>query len=326
MKRMASLMLTVFLSVGLRLSLAVAGAALMLTTTAFADGPKITGVVVDNVHNTITIAGSQLFATGAPVPKVMLGTAVLTVQSGATPVSITAAIPSPNPFTPGTYELKIVQMTIYGEGSVTVYEVAIGAIGPQGFPGIPGAQGPPGAAGAPGARGPAGPSGPQGPGGAPGAQGPAGPTGAQGPAGAAGPAGPSGPGFLTGHTFAVPAFGFGWGTVSGFANFLSNGGVPGGVPSTPVAVLSPHHAITVTNVTVVPTAFQNGSVILVYFIVNGTFVPSNPACAMFTSSGCSIAGLGTGGLSIAPDSQLTIFVDTTHSTAPTDMLVTVEFQ
>jgi len=36
----------------MRLSLAVAGAALMLTTTAFAAGPQITGVVVDNVHNT----------------------------------------------------------------------------------------------------------------------------------------------------------------------------------------------------------------------------------------------------------------------------------
>jgi hypothetical protein len=177
---------------------------------------------------------------------------------------------------------------------------------------------------------PFGGSGAPGPAGAVGPQGPAGPAGAQGATGAtgpAGPAGPSGPGFLTGHTLAVPVPSLSFGTVSGIANALNTIVAGGGVTSTPVAVLSPNHPITVTNVTFVPTAFTTGGVIFVVFVVNGNFA-SAPACIMFTSSGCSaIFGTGITGLSVAPNSQLAIFVDTTglFSASPIDMFATVEF-
>jgi hypothetical protein len=179
---------------------------------------------------------------------------------------------------------------------------------------------------------PFGGSGAPGPAGAVGPQGPAGPAGAQGATGATGPAGPAGApsgsgGFLTGHTLAVPGVIHGFGTVSGIANVLNTDIVGGGVTSTPVAVLSPNHPITVTNVTFIPTAFPTVGAILVVFVVNSNFA-SAPACFMFTSSGCSALGLGTGGLSVAPNSQLAIFVDTTAGgglPSAIDMFATVEF-
>ena len=148
-----------------RLALAVAGASLMFTTAAFAQ-PVITGVLVDNLHNTITIDGSLLFGKeGVPFPSVMLGTVSLNVQSGSTPVSITAAFPTPDPFTPGTYELTLVPQKNNGQadtGQEAVFVVAIGAIGPTGPTGPQGNTGPQGATGAQGPQGITGPQGPAG--------------------------------------------------------------------------------------------------------------------------------------------------------------------
>jgi hypothetical protein len=187
----------------MRLALA-ASAALMLCSTAFGQllqSPQITGVLVDNLNNVITIEGGLLFGrVGMPNPTVTLGGVPLIIESGATPRSITLAIPSPNPFTPGTYALSLVPLKSDGSADLlqtTGFEVAVGTIGPQGF------QGPVGPAGPLGLAGPAGPiglTGPQGPGGP---IGPLGPVGLAGPAGPIGLTGPQGPEGLVGPQGAI---------------------------------------------------------------------------------------------------------------------------
>jgi hypothetical protein len=162
---------------------------LWASTASANTSPFVNTAVVDYAHNTLTVTGVNF----ASSPKVTLGTVALTTQS-ASATQIVASFPSTalaSSFTPGSYFLQI----SFGNGSLAVFEVAMGATGPAGPigpQGIAGPQGPKGNTGATGAAGP---------------QGPTGLTGAQGPAGPTGPAGPQGPIGLTGTTGATGAQG-----------------------------------------------------------------------------------------------------------------------
>jgi len=150
-------------------------ATLTLGATAFGQLvqlPEISGVTVDNIHNTITIDGSFLFGRNVmPFPSVTLGGVSLIVDPRSTASSIMAAIPSPDPFNAGTYPLVLVPLKSAGTPDLTqmaAFVVALGAVGPQGPQGLTGPQGPFGSPG------PMGPAGPQGPFGLIGPQGPPG--------------------------------------------------------------------------------------------------------------------------------------------------------
>ena len=183
----------------------------LLLSAASADtSPIVNTAIVDYSRNTLTVTGVNF----ASSPKATLGTVALTTQS-ASATQIVANFPLSTPassFTPGSYFLKI----SFSNGSLAVFEVAMGATGPAGPAGPMGPQGltgPQGAKGNTGATGAIGPQGTTGLTGAQGSTGPAGPAGLAGPQGpkgdigATGAIGPQGPIGLTGAAGATGAQG-----------------------------------------------------------------------------------------------------------------------
>jgi hypothetical protein len=134
---------------------------LLAASVAFADPsvPVINKVLVDSIHNTATIVGTNLLGhDNVGISSVDLGGVPLTTLGPLTPTMIVVNVGS---FAPGTYELVLIPMK-HGQGNPeeqVSFEVAIGANGAPGSQGPPGTQGP---AGAPGAMGMTGPQGPPG--------------------------------------------------------------------------------------------------------------------------------------------------------------------
>ena len=117
---------------------------------AHAQTPTIVSAIVNSATKQITITGTSLTATGAPVVK--LDSTTLTLVSSSS-TQIVANLPAG--LAAGTYRMTVSN----GSGTVGVFDVSNGVVGPQGPTGPAGPQGPTGATGPQGPAGPQGPSG-----------------------------------------------------------------------------------------------------------------------------------------------------------------------
>jgi hypothetical protein len=103
----------------------------LLAARAHAQTPTIVSAIVNSTTQQITITGTSLTATGAPVVK--LDSTTLTLASSSS-TQIVAKLPA---LAAGTYRLTVSN----GSGTLGVFDVTNGAVGPQG---PAGPQGPPG--------------------------------------------------------------------------------------------------------------------------------------------------------------------------------------